>query len=252
MRILLTNDDGYSAEGIKTLSEILSVSHDVYTIAPASERSACSNAVTMRDHLEMKKISERVYSLSGFPADCVNVALHGKILPEPDLVISGINHGPNIGDDIHFSGTVAGARTAFITGKTGIAVSLCGRISKNRFADCARYVLDFLAANGKNLVSKPHFININYPDCDSDQIKGAGICFLDKRHYIDRFICKEVDVDTRHIKLEGTVDSARIKGSDFDLVSGNIIALTPLLLDTTDYDIIKTGNGLIIPGPAVR
>jgi 5'-nucleotidase len=252
MVILLTNDDGYSADGIKTLFSVLSASHEVYMIAPASERSACSNAVTMRDFLEMKKISEREYSLSGFPADCVNAALHGTFLPEIDIVVSGINHGPNLGDDIHYSGTVAGARTSFINGKTGIAVSLCGQLSRNRFTDCAQFILDFITANEKALTLKPRLININYPDCNKDSIKGSGFCFLDKRHYIDRFIVTPVDAVTQRIKLEGIVTSDRIKGSDFDLISDNVIAITPLMIDATDYNFLKTGDGLILTSPAVK
>jgi len=124
MKILLTNDDGIHAEGLQILKQILSQEHEVYIIAPDIERSACSNIFTMRNELLLTRIGDNSYSVSGYPADCVSIAIHSDIIPEIDLVISGINHGPNLGDDIHFSGTVAGARTAIIFGKPAIAVSL--------------------------------------------------------------------------------------------------------------------------------
>lgn len=252
MVILLTNDDGYRAEGIQTLFTVLSSAHDVYMIAPSTERSACSNALTMRHHLELKKISDRVYSLSGYPADCVNTGFFGKFLPEFDLVISGINHGPNLGDDIHYSGTVAGARTSVINGKSGIAVSLCGELTSQRFLDGAHYILDFLAANEKAFAAKQHFLNINYPDCDSELLKGSQFCFLDKRHYHNHFTVTQIDAETQHLKLEGIANSERVKGSDVDAVSENYIAITPLTIDASDYGLLKSCDGLSIPPPAVQ
>ena len=124
MKILFTNDDGITAEGLIILERIFSKYHETYIIAPDRERSACSNIFTVRDELTVTKISDRVFSVNGYPADCVSLALHSDLIPEIDLVISGINHGPNLGDDVHFSGTVAGARTAYIFGKPGIAFSI--------------------------------------------------------------------------------------------------------------------------------
>src|SRR5208337_1483348 len=124
MRILLTNDDGVNAEGILTLFRVLSQFHDTYIIAPDRERSACSNIFTMREEVKVQRIDRNIFSINGYPADCVSLGLHSDLIPGIDLVISGINHGPNLGDDIHFSGTVAGARTAFIFGKPAIAVSI--------------------------------------------------------------------------------------------------------------------------------
>ena len=123
MKIILTNDDGIEALGINSLFETLSKKHEVYMIAPDRQRSACSNAITIHDTVKLKKTDTRKYSLSGFPADCVNFGLCSGIFPEPDLVISGINHGPNMGDDIYFSGTVAGARAGYIHFRSAIAAS---------------------------------------------------------------------------------------------------------------------------------
>ena len=124
MKILLTNDDGFSAAGINILFDILSETHNVYMVAPLREKSACSNAITVRDSIPLRKLAPGTFAADAFTADCVNIGINGDILPDIDLVISGINHGPNLGDDIHFSGTVAGARSAVIFGKPGIAVSL--------------------------------------------------------------------------------------------------------------------------------
>ncbi|MCU0822334.1 MAG: 5'/3'-nucleotidase SurE, partial [Spirochaetes bacterium] len=124
MRILLTNDDGISAKGINLLYESLSRKHDVYVIAPNEEKSGCSSAITMKSQLKIETLSEKKFAVHGFTADCVNIGLKGNIIPKVDMVVSGINHGPNCGDDIYFSGTVAGARIGYIYGLSSIAISI--------------------------------------------------------------------------------------------------------------------------------
>ncbi len=114
MKILLSNDDGINAEGINILFNYLSEKFDVYMFAPEVEKSACSNAITIRNDFDVKKLADNKYSVAGYPADCVNIGIHGKFIPEVDVVVSGINHGPNMGGDIYYSGTVAAARTGYI------------------------------------------------------------------------------------------------------------------------------------------
>jgi 5'-nucleotidase len=242
MKILLTNDDGYSAQGIIALFEELSPSHTVFMIAPTVERSACSNAITMRDSVDIIQLSDSIFSLSGYPADCVNVGIYAGIIPDIDLVISGINHGPNMGDDVYYSGTVAGARTAFINGKPGIAVSLCGELSKLRFSECASYVHDFINSTGKELIKHPVLLNINYPDTAIDACKGSSFTFLDKRHYVDHYDVLKCDSEKKTIKLDGIVTSEKRIGSDFEIVSRGYVSITPLLLDSTDYSTVTIMN----------
>jgi len=239
MVILLTNDDGIRADGINLLFDQLSAKYDVYMVAPSEERSACSNAITMRTPLIIRTFSERKFSVSGFPADCVNVGLHGEVIPEPDLIISGINHGPNMGDDIYYSGTVAGARVGFIHGKTGIAVSLASSETTEYLKDAAEYMLSFISDGEHEFEKGNGFLNINYPALPKNQIAGTAFTFLDKRSYKDSFKLIRTVENEKLVQLEGTVESARLKGSDYDLVHQGFVSVSPLKLDSTDYDALK-------------
>ena len=245
MIILLTNDDGIHAAGINTLFEELSKAHEVYMVAPSEERSACSNAITMRDELTIRRYDDRRFSVNGFPADCANVGLHGGIIPDPELVVSGINHGPNMGDDIYYSGTVAGARVGFIHGKNAIAVSLGSKEKLQYLADAAAYTAKFIEQYSAAFAEKKRFVNINYPACRANEVQGTAFTFLDKRSYKDTFIVKGRDgADTRVI-LDGIVDSAEIEGSDCDMVNKKFVSVTPLMLDSTNYeerDYFSTGR----------
>ena len=236
MVILLTNDDGIHAAGINTLFEVLSPLYDVYMIAPSEERSACSNAITMRDELTIRKYDERRYSVNGFPADCTNVGLHGEIIPSPDIVVSGINHGPNMGDDIYYSGTVAGARVGFIHGKNAIAVSLSSKEKLQYLGDAAVYTASFLSQYAAAFAETRRFININYPACSKNEVKGTAFTFLDKRSYMDRFVIRKKEGSDTVVLLEGTVESLAIEGSDYDMVEKGFVSVTPLKLDSTNYD----------------
>jgi len=245
MKILLTNDDGIRAEGLLILKEVLSQNHDVYVIAPDRERSACSNIFTMRDKLTVIKLDSRTFSVNGFPADCVSLALHYNIIPEVDLVISGINHGPNLGDDIHFSGTVAGARTAFIFGKPGIALSIDSfhKASPN-MKDTAIFMNNFLKENNIDQIS---FLNINYPDIKASEIKGIKYTFLSKRCYIDSYTKHSETENEIIVSLNGTIETKTMEDSDDDAIKKGYISITPMTIDATDYkrlDLLKNSSKL--------
>jgi 5'-nucleotidase len=235
---MVTNDDGYLAQGINILFETLQKSNDVYMIAPSIERSACSNAITMRGSVQVVKHDSRHFSVSGFPADCVNIGLHGKIIPDIDMVISGINHGPNMGDDIHYSGTVAGARVAFVNKKTGIAVSICGKADPQRFQNTADFITDYISKKTVFSSGAPVFLNINYPDYENNTNAGIAYTQLDKRYYIDKYVVLESSGNSMTIRLEGVVESERRKNSDYDMTQKGYISITPLTLDSTDYNMI--------------
>ena len=126
MKILITNDDGIFSEGITTLKNALIADHDVWVVAPDTERSGTSHAITLKDAVRMSRIDERTYSCGGTPADCVLYSLLGAVDLDPDIVVSGINHGPNIGTDIIYSGTVAAARQAALMDRPAVAVSVVG------------------------------------------------------------------------------------------------------------------------------
>jgi 5'-nucleotidase len=242
MRILVSNDDGIGAAGIQALYTALAKEHEVYMIAPSEEKSACSNAISMRGALSVKRHDERVFSVGGYPADCVNIGLHGKLIPDPDIVISGINHGPNMGEDIYYSGTVAAARVAFINGKTGIAVSLNSKNDLQWLDNAAAFIGHLVTAQGNGLTSSPVLYNINYPAIVENEIRGVTFANLDKRHYVDHYIVSEHSKDSFNMKLEGSLESEYIAGSDADMVRKGYISITPLTLDATDYDKIEKGE----------
>jgi len=240
MKILLTNDDGIDAEGINSLFEILSVEHETYMIAPDRERSACSNAFTISSELKMRRINSRRYSLSGFPADCVNVGLHSGIIPEADMVISGINHGPNLGDDTFFSGTVAGARSAHIFGKRGIAISMNSYHRPSEyFNEASEFLLNYIRDDISPDPEKPLFININYPDLPMEKIAGVKNTRTGKRLYKDSYACEDRGDDEMILRLQGSIESEFSEGTDISALDEGYISITPLTLDCTDYHYIK-------------
>lgn len=238
MKILITNDDGYNSEGIMTLYNVLSKKHQVYIIAPDRERSACSNIFTVREKVEVKRIEKNIFSISGYPADCVSIGLHSDIIPEVDMVISGINHGPNLGDDVHFSGTVAGARTAYIFGKPGIALSIdCYHRPSSYFNEASEFILDFI---DNQLTEKFFFYNINYPDTSKDNIKGVKYTFLSRRYYKDSYkIDKTSDENLFGLSLAGEITSEMKPGCDSAEMADGFISVTPLSIDSTDYKSLK-------------
>jgi 5'-nucleotidase len=244
MNILLTNDDGIQADGINMLFEALSPYYQVYMIAPDKERSACSNAITVRRKLKLTKLDSRRYTADGFPADCVNIAMHSGKIPVPDLVISGINHGPNMGDDVFFSGTAAGARTAFIFGRGGIAVSIdhWGEASPH-MKDAAGFVLDFVKEKENVLFHQPMFFNINYPDLPRAEIKGVKYTSQGRRIYFDKFITEEISENESLLALDGIIESVDREGTDVTELKRGYITVTPLMLDCTDYDYLTAVTG---------
>ena len=238
MKILLTNDDGINADGLQILRRTLSSSHDVFVIAPDRERSACSNIFTMRDELVVTKHDKNSYSISGYPADCVSIGLHSDIIPEIDLVISGINHGPNLGDDIHFSGTVAGARTAFIFDRPSIAISLDSFHTSSPFlADTADFILDYI---NTETIFEEVYLNINYPNIPKDEIKGVKYTCLSRRSYIDSYVkTQKNNPDQFTMRLNGTIETKNTPFSDSFAVENSYISITPMTIDSTDHRVLS-------------
>ena len=239
MNILLTNDDGIHSRGLEALYESLSAAHEVYIIAPDGERSACSNAITVRHDLSVQTLSEGRYSVNGYPADCVNVGLHGGLLPAIDLVISGINHGPNLGDDIYFSGTTAGARTAFIFGVSGIALSLDCMGSSDHFGGAADFMATYIDDYPELAELGPLFLNINYPDLPAEHIAGVRYTSLGKRRYRDSYNLTGDGKNGMSMRLEGRIESDEIVGSDAVELRKGYISITPLGLDCTDHAFLR-------------
>lgn len=238
MKILLTNDDGIEAEGLQTLYKVLSEDNEVYIIAPDRERSACSNIFTMRDELNVRRLNDYSYSISGYPADCVSLGLHSDIIPDIDLVISGINHGPNLGDDIHFSGTVAGARTSFIFGKPSMAVSI------DSFHAASPFLIETSVFIRKLIKTEPipanAYLNINYPNLPTADIKGVKYTNLSKRLYKDKYLTTPSDdPDQFKMKLYGVIETESTPWNDSFALENAYISITPMSIDSTDYNLLK-------------
>lgn len=241
MKILLTNDDGINSEGIQELYSKLSLHFETYVIAPNQERSACSNIFTVRDELIIKKIDNNKFEVTGYPADCVSLGLHSNLIPEVDIVVSGINHGPNLGDDVHFSGTVAAARTAFIFGKPGIAISVDTFHKPSKyFNEISDFTVGFIHSKHYEGMQ---YININYPDLPSEEIKGIMYTYLSKRFYIDNYKKLNSSGNEFRMILEGSIETRDDTDSDSDALKKGYISITPLTIDTTDYSAIKSING---------
>jgi len=169
MRLLLTNDDGYESEGITVLAAELEKRHEVWIVAPDSERSGTSHAMTLKNASKIKQVGERRFTCSGMPADCVILSTLGILPHKPDAVLSGINRGPNLGTDLIYSGTAAAARQAVLMGIPGIAASLATFTAPFHFAPAARFIADRLEAL-LGLWREGLFLNLNFPNVE--QLRG--------------------------------------------------------------------------------
>lgn len=244
MKILLSNDDGYLAPGIQVLFKALQQAgfhRELVMMAPDRNRSAASNSLTLLDPLRIQdhttpEMDEgiKVYSLNGTPTDCVHLAVNGALDYQPDIVISGINDGANMGDDVLYSGTVAAATEGRFLGKPSVAVSLCG----DQHFDTAAYVLiSFLRDMPQ--VSSDTIININVPDIPLEQLKGVQITRLGKRHCSDDVV-KQFDPRGKPIYWIGPAGEAEDGGigTDFHAVEHGYASVTPLKIDLTHYEMM--------------
>lgn len=186
MRLLLSNDDGIEAPGIQTLAAGLEGEHEVWVVAPASERSAMSHSLTMHKPLRASPRGERRWAISGTPADCIYVAVHHLMVEAPpDLVISGINRGSNLGSDVHYSGTVAAAREACLHGRPSIAVSLHG-VSEGEqphWPTAVEVARRLAQQVGADPLPRGVFANVNVPNVPLDALRGLKACRLGERVY---------------------------------------------------------------------
>ncbi len=236
MRILLTNDDGIKSEGLTLLHNRLKSEHEIWVIAPEHEMSGSSHAVSLKVPIRVKQKSEREFSVKGTPVDCVLLAFLSFIPGEIDIVISGINHGPNLGTDILYSGTVAAARQGALFGKPSCAVSLSGRNGGFSFSE----PVEFIARNIELLLKEwscDHFVNINFPA----QCKlpfNTAITFPSRRIYRDNFAMFNAPDGNMYCFLQGDdPDSHNEKGSDFDALSQNKVSISPVLIHPANHEI---------------
>lgn len=243
MKILVSNDDGVFAEGIGALAEALAKDNDVYVCAPDRERSATGHSMSLHKPLIVDKIKKMYhvpgvhegYVTSGTPADCVKVGL-GAIWRDIkfDLVVSGINHGPNLGVDVLYSGTVSAAMEAVLLGTPSIATSLYSYSSKE-FAEAASWIADFIKDVPK--IPPKTFLNINIPPGPRDEYSGVEVTKLGNRGYEENYEERIDPRGRRYYWLAGIpIESKERAGMDGKALLENRVSITPVVFDMTHYD----------------
>ncbi|HEU0264353.1 MAG TPA: 5'/3'-nucleotidase SurE [Geobacterales bacterium] len=237
MRILVTNDDGIHAPGILALAEAMRTIGNVTVVAPDRERSAVGHALTLHHPLRVNVLSEETFAVDGTPTDCVNLGIHTLLREKPDLVVSGINRGGNLGDDITYSGTVSAAMEATLMGIPAFAVSLVTQGEGSNYTTAA----SFAARIAQQVVARglppDTFFNVNVPDLPADQLLPPMITSQGRRRY-GGAIVEKTDPRGRNYYWIDSVQQEflPIVGSDFDAVSRRHISITPLHLDLTNYN----------------
>ncbi|MBI9109074.1 MAG: 5'/3'-nucleotidase SurE [Spirochaetales bacterium] len=227
MRILLTNDDGIKSPGLDALRQSLNM-HDVWVVAPKTEQSGKSHSVTLFEPVCYEQLDEQVFSCSGSPADCVLYSYRGALPVKPDIVISGINIGPNLGTDLIYSGTAAAARQAALMGYPGVAVSMSSFAAPFHFGTTA----DFIADNLELLLELwhlDHFININTPNVP-EFTEGVRITGLSRRMYSDEVVRFDAPRGGTYFFLEGGLIANTEDGTDSECVASGAISVSPVFL----------------------
>lgn len=236
MKILVSNDDGYFARGITTLADALAEIADVIVVAPDRNFSGASNSLTLHSPLRVRKIEADRYFVNGTPSDCVHLALSGFLDEDPDIVVSGINHGANLGDDVIYSGTVAAAMEGRFLGLPAIAVSLVGSPAKH-FETAARVATDLVRKLEVDPLPKDIMLNVNVPDLPFERLTGVEAARLGFRHRSEPLIPTE-DPRGRRIYWIGPAGDGQDAGpgTDFDAIERGAVAVTPLKVDLTRHE----------------
>ena len=233
MRILISNDDGYQAKGIKQLAKSLSEIADVIVVAPSENKSAASSSLTLGRPLKPIQIEKNVYAIDATPTDCVHLALCGFIKESIDLVVTGINFGANLGDDVIYSGTVAGAIEGRFLGLPSIAISLASWDGIH-FETAGEIAKRLVTQIGKSKLSSSTIINVNVPDIPLIEIKGIKSTCLGNRHKSEPSIKDKEDSSLYWIGENGK-EANNGEGTDFHAISNNFVSVTPLQIDTTKH-----------------
>ena len=243
MKILVSNDDGYLATGINALINALEQVADVTVVAPDRNRSAASNSLTLARPLRVSSYGERRFKVDGTPSDCVHLAVTGLLDEEPDLVVSGINHGANLGDDVIYSGTVAAAMEGRFLGLPTIAVSLVGKTlvgaQLTHFDTAARVAVELVEKLERAGLAPDTVLNVNVPDLPYEQLAGIRATRLGFRHKSEQ-VLKETDPYGRPIYWVGPAGAGQDagEGTDFHAVEHGAVAVTPLKVDLTRHEAV--------------
>jgi len=236
MKILLSNDDGYHAEGLAALALGLSSLGELTIIAPDRNQSGASHSLTLSTPLRVNRTREGIYFVNGTPTDCVHLAITGLLDHEPDMVVSGINHGANLGDDVLYSGTVAAAVEGRFLGLPAIAVSLVGE-NPRHFDTAAQAVRDLVQQLLKDPLPTDTVLNVNVPDVPYQDLKGFMSTRLGSRHRSEPVV-EMTDPKGKTVYWVGPAGENQEEGpgTDFYAVENNYVSVTPLQVDLTRHE----------------
>lgn len=239
MRILISNDDGYKAKGIQVLIKELEKIAQITVVAPSRNRSGASSSLSLDKPIKVTKKENSFYFLSGTPTDCVHIALTGLMQTLPDMVISGINHGPNLGDDTIYSGTVAAAIEGYLLNIPSFAISM-GSMNPKNFITAAKVTVDLIKLYNKSDHQSASLLNINVPDIPYNELKGLEITRLGKRH------AAEKATENKHSSNESLYWIGEVgqpndggPGTDFHALKNNFVSISPIHPDLTDFKNIE-------------
>jgi 5'-nucleotidase len=240
MNIMVTNDDGINAPGIRALAEAMKELGSVTVVAPDRERSAAGHSMTLHSPLRIFKLHEGWYAVDGTPTDCVNMGIHNMLPISPDLIVSGINHGANMGDDVTYSGTVAAAMEANLMGIPAVAFSLATFEKGGHFGDAAQIALRVARQVIANALPSDTFLNVNIPNCRLDEMQPTLITRQGKRSFIGKIVDK-TDPRGRKYFWIGSEEHALNdeEGTDFYAINRRHVSVTPLHLDLTNHKSLK-------------
>lgn len=238
VKILVSNDDGYLATGINVLAGALAAIAEIVVVAPDRNHSGASNSLTLHSPLRLHKVSDNSYYVNGTPSDCVHLALSGYLDYEPDIVVSGINHGANLGDDVIYSGTVAAAMEGRFLGLPAIAVSLVGR-QASHFETAAKVACDLVQRLEEQPLGRDVILNVNVPDRAYEDLQGMSATRLGFRHRAEPLI-RNKDPHGRTIYWIGPPGPGQDAGpdTDFAAVERGAVAVTPLKVDLTSHEAV--------------
>lgn len=236
MRILLSNDDGYFSPGLEVLAEALTDLGDITVVAPERDRSGASNSLTLDRPLIVRRSANGFLFVNGTPTDCVHLAVTGVLDELPDMIVSGINVGANMGDDTLYSGTVAAATEGYLLGIPSIAVSLVGKAG-GHYETAARVARQLATRFIERPFKRAVLLNVNVPDMPYDQIKGIQVTRLGKRHKAEGVV-KIVNPRGETMYWIGAAGKASDAGpgTDFHAVSEGVVSITPLQIDLTHQE----------------
>jgi 5'-nucleotidase len=239
MNILVSNDDGIQSEGLTTLEDALRNIADVHTVAPDRPQSSMSHALTLHRPLRVQEIAPGRLAVDGTPVDCVKLALTGLLPVKPDLVVSGINKGPNLGDDIIYSGTVSGAIEAVLLGIPAIAVSLVS-FKDFDFRAAAEFTATLVSRIQQCGIPRETLLNVNVPPLPKEQLQGWQLTRMGKRHYSENIVERVDPRGGKYYWIGGDdLGFDQNEGTDCVAVHEGYISVTPLQVDLTNYNLLK-------------